>query len=263
MLQTIAHRGPDDEGAYIKGHVGLGCTRLRIIDLLGGRQPICNEDGTVQIVFNGEIYNYKSLRQELENKGHHFRTNTDTEVIVHLYEDLDIHCVNELNGMFAFAIWDEKEQKLVLARDRLGQKPLYYSQEGEDFLFASEIKAILAISNLQREIDYESLHHYLSLRFIPSPRTMFCHLQKLPPAHILVFQAGKLTIHRYWNLTFLHKKYDASEEGLLIDIQDRITHSVQSHLVSDVPVGAYLSGGLDSSFIVAVMASMLGQRFKT
>jgi asparagine synthase (glutamine-hydrolysing) len=163
MLQTIAHRGPDDEGVYINGHIGIGNRRLAIIDVTGGNQPICNEDETIRIVHNGEIYNYKILKRELEEKGHIFRTNTDTEVIVHLYEELGERCVDRLSGMFAFAVWDEREQKLFLARDRIGQKPLFYCQDNGDFLFASESKAILAVSKQEREIDYESIHHYLSL----------------------------------------------------------------------------------------------------
>jgi asparagine synthase (glutamine-hydrolysing) len=262
MLRTIIHRGPDDEGTYVRGSIGLGVRRLSIIDLPGGHQPICNEEGTVWIVFNGEIYNYKSLRRQLEGKGHHFRTQSDTEVIVHLYEEFGEHCVEELKGMFAFAIWDEDHRKLVLARDRLGQKPLFYSHEGEDFLFASEIKAVLAISGKPPEVDFESLYHYLSLRFVPPPRTMLRHIKKLPPAHVLVYQHGSITLSRYWDLSF-HQKLDLSEDEIRAGLQEKLAQTVESHLVSDVPVGAYLSGGLDSSMIVAVMARDLGQSFKT
>lgn len=262
MLEMIVHRGPDDEGVYINGSTGLGNRRLSIIDLPGGHQPICNEDGTIWIVFNGEIYNYKSLRRELEQKGHHFRSNSDTEVIVHLYEDLGERCVEKLNGMFAFAIWDESQGKLVLARDRLGQKPLFYAQEGEDFIFASEVKAILAVSRQPRAIDYESMYHYLSLRFVPPPRTMLMHINKLPPAHALVYQDGSTTLFRYWDLYF-DRKLDQSEEEIKAGLNERLTQAIETHLVSDVPVGAYLSGGLDSSMIVAVMAKDLGRTFKT
>lgn len=262
MLQTIMHRGPDDEGIYTKGRIGLGNRRLSIIDLPGGHQPISNEEGTIWILFNGEIYNYKSLRREMEAKGHNFKTNSDTEVIVHLYEEFGERCVEQLNGMFAFAIWDEIEDKLVLARDHIGQKPLYYTQEGDDFLFASEIKAILVASKQPREIDFESLYHYLSLRFIPPPGTMLRHIKKLPPAHVLVYQHGSITLSRYWDLSF-HQKLELSEDEIKEGLQEKLTQTIKSHLVSDVPIGAYLSGGLDSSMIVAVMAKDLGQNFKT
>lgn len=161
MLRAIAHRGPDDAGVHVSGHIGIGNCRLSIIDLPGGRQPICNEDETVWIVYNGEIYNYRRLRRDLEGRGHIFRTESDTEVIVHLYEEFGEKCVDRLSGMFAFAIWDETEQKLVLARDRIGQKPLFYAEDGEDFLFASEVKAILTNMKREREIDYEALHQHV------------------------------------------------------------------------------------------------------
>jgi asparagine synthase (glutamine-hydrolysing) len=262
MLRAIAHRGPDDEGVYVNGQIGIGNCRLSIIDLPGGHQPLCNEDETVWIVYNGEIYNYRQLRRDLEAKGHTFRTHSDTEVIVHLYEELGEHCVDRLSGMFAFAIWDETAQKLVLARDRIGQKPLFYAQDGEDFLFASELKAILAAMERSREIDYESVHHYLSLRFIPAPGTMLRHVNKLPAAHILVYQAGRITISRYWDLSF-RQKLDLPETELLERLREKLTQTVASHLVSDVPVGAFLSGGMDSSMIVAIMARDLGASFQT
>jgi asparagine synthase (glutamine-hydrolysing) len=262
MLQMVAHRGPDDEGVYVNGHIGLGNRRLSIIDLPGGRQPICNEDGTIWIVYNGEIYNYKQLRQKLEGQGHVFRTHSDTEVIIHLYEELGERCVDKLSGMFAFAIWDENQHKLLLARDRLGQKPLFYAQEGQDLLFASEVKGVLATLKSPREIDYESLHHYLSLRFIPSPRTMLRQVKKLPPAHVLVYQRGKISIRRYWDLSF-REKLDLPEAELLAGLREKLTQAVDSHLVSDVPVGAFLSGGMDSSVIVALMAGSLTAPFNT
>jgi asparagine synthase (glutamine-hydrolysing) len=262
MLRAIAHRGPDDEGVYVKGHIGIGNCRLSIIDLAGGHQPLCNEDETVWIVHNGEIYNYQQLRRDLEEKGHIFRTNSDTEVIVHLYEELGEHCVSKLSGMFAFAVWDETRQKLLLARDRIGQKPLFYAQDGADFLFASEVKAILTDMKREREIDYEAVHHYLSLRFIPPPRTMLRHIRKLPPAHILVCQAGEITISRYWALSF-RQKLNLPEPELLERLREKLTQTVASHLISDVPVGAFLSGGMDSSMIVAIMAGDFGSSFKT
>jgi asparagine synthase (glutamine-hydrolysing) len=262
MLTAIAHRGPDDEGTYIDGPVALGNRRLSIIDLPGGRQPISNEDGTVRITFNGEIYNYRQLRAQLEREGHHFRSHSDTEVIVHLYEQLGEACVPALRGMFAFALWDAKKATLLLARDHLGQKPLYYAQQAGRLIFASEIKAILAAGGLQREMDLEALHHYLSLRFIPAPRTMLRGVQKLPAGHLAVFQHGDLTIRRYWDLSF-QNKLGLDESAWVDALRERLIDTVDAHLLSDVPVGAYLSGGLDSSMVAAIMARDLGQTFKT
>jgi asparagine synthase (glutamine-hydrolysing) len=262
MLDTIVHRGPDDSGCYVRGRIGLGNRRLSIIDLQSGKQPISNEDGTVWIVYNGEMYNYPQLRRELESKGHTFRTNSDTEAIVHLYEDMGERCVERLSGMFAFALWDEKQQKLLLARDRIGQKPLFYSQDGGDFLFGSEIKAILALQPRTPEMDPLAMHDYLSLRFISPPRTIFRHIQKLPPAHTLVYQNGEITLRRYWQLSF-REKLTLSEPEILEALRDMLKHTVDSHMLSDVPVGAFLSGGLDSSMVVAVLARDLGLKPQT
>ena len=262
MLGTIAHRGPDDEGTFVCGAIGLGNRRLSIIDLQSGKQPISNEDGTIWIVYNGEMYNYPSLRRELEARGHAFRTNSDTEAIVHLYEELGERCVEKLSGMFAFAIWDEKQQKLLLARDRIGQKPLFYSQVGGDLLFGSEIKAILALHPRGPELDPLSMHDYLSLRFIAPPRTIFKHIQKLPPAHTLVFDHGEITLRRYWQLSF-REKLTLSETEILEALGEQLKRTVDSHMLSDVPVGAFLSGGLDSSMVVAVLGRDLGLRPQT
>ena len=262
MNDVIVHRGPDDDGYYVDRMAGLGMRRLSIIDLNTGDQPISNEDRSVWIVFNGEIYNFKRLRKELEEKGHVFSTNTDTEVIVHLYEELGEGCVEKLSGMFAFAIWDTRSQKLFLARDRLGQKPLFYTQQGAAFLFASEIKAILASGDVARQIDFESVNHYLSLRFIPSPQTMIQGIKKLPPAHTLTYQDGKVAISRYWTLSFLQKS-NLSEDDLIEGLKVKLEEAVESHMVSDVPVGAFLSGGLDSSTVVAMMAKVSSEPFKT
>jgi asparagine synthase (glutamine-hydrolysing) len=262
MLATIAHRGPDDEGTFVRGAIGLGNRRLSIIDLQSGRQPISNEDGTVWIVYNGEIYNYPSLRRELESKGHTFRTRSDTEAIVHLYEEMGERCVEKLSGMFAFAIWDEKQQKLLLARDRIGQKPLFYSQEGTDLFFGSEIKAILALQPREPGLDPLAMHDYLSLRFISPPRTIFKQIKKLPPAHTLVFQNGQITLRQYWQLSF-REKLTLSEADILEALQEQLKRTVDSHMLSDVPVGAFLSGGLDSSMIVAVLARDLGLKPQT
>ena len=262
MLDTIVHRGPDDSGCYVNANVGLGSSRLSIIDLETGKQPISNEDDTLWVVCNGEIYNYQTLRVQLEAKGHSFHTNSDTEVIVHLYEELGEHCVERLRGMFAFALWDERQQKLLLARDRIGQKPLFYSYDGVDFLFGSEVKAILALHHREPELDLLAMHDYLSLRFVPAPRTIFKHVQKLPPAHTLVFQNGQIRLRCYWRLSF-RDKLALSESEILEALREQIQRTVESHLISDVPVGAFLSGGLDSSMIVAVLARDLGLKPQT
>jgi asparagine synthase (glutamine-hydrolysing) len=262
MLDTIVHRGPDDSGCYVNVNIGLGSRRLSIIDLETGNQPISNEDGTLWVVYNGEIYNYQALRMQLEANGHSFQTNSDTEVIVHLYEEVGEHCVEQLGGMFAFALWDERQQKLLLARDRIGQKPLFYSQDGADFLFGSEIKAILALHHQRPEMDPLAMHDYLSLRFIPPPSTIFKHIQKLPPAHTLVFQNGQIRLRRYWNLSF-GEKLTISETEILAALREQLKRTVESHLISDVPVGAFLSGGLDSSLIVAILAGDLSRKPET
>ena len=262
MLDTIVHRGPDDSGCYVNANIGLGSRRLSIIDLETGNQPISNEDGTVWIVYNGEMYNYKSLRTQLESKGHLFRTGSDTEVIVHLYEEVGERCVEQLSGMFAFALWDERQQKLLLARDRIGQKPMFYSRDGADLLFGSEMKAILALHHQERELDPLAMHDYLSLRFIPSPLTIFKHIQKLPPAHTLVFQNGQIRLRRYWHLSF-REKLTMSEPEIHEALREKLKHTVASHLMSDVPVGALLSGGLDSSLIVAILAGDLARKTNT
>lgn len=262
MAEIIKHRGPDDEGYYTKKPIGLGHRRLSIIDLNTGKQPISNEDGTVWIVFNGEIYNFVKLKKELVGKGHKFKTHTDTEVIVHLYEEMGERCVEELGGMFAFAIWDERNQKLFLARDRIGQKPLFYFQNGETFLFGSEVKSILAANGVSREIDFEAIHHYLSLRFIPPPLTMFKKIKKLPAGHYLVFKNGKSEVHRYWDVSFL-EKLKLREEKFLENLGERLFETIESHLISDVPVGAFLSGGLDTSTVVALMGQIMDESFKT
>ena len=262
MLGTIVHRGPDDSGCYVNANIGLGSRRLSIIDLETGNQPIGNEDRTIWVVYNGEIYNYQTLRLQLESKGHLFHTNSDTEVIIHLYEEVGEQCVEQLSGMFAFALWDERQQKLLLARDRLGQKPLFYARDGSDFLFGSEIKAILALHHKKPELDPLAMHDYLSLRFIPPPHTIFKHIQKLPPAHTLVFQNGHIRLRRYWHLSF-REKLALSESEILEALREWLKRTVESHLISDVPVGAFLSGGLDSSLIVAILNGDLGKKTKT
>ncbi|HEV2852871.1 MAG TPA: asparagine synthase (glutamine-hydrolyzing) [Thermoanaerobaculia bacterium] len=279
MNDALVHRGPDDQGAVLLGEAGLAMRRLSIIDLTRGHQPISNEDGGVWIVFNGEIYNHCELRRELAARGHFFKTESDTEVILHLYEDRGERVVDELRGMFTFAIWDLRRRKLLLARDRFGQKPLFYRFDGRRLLFASEIKAILAAGgpDAQRpELDLRSLDEYLTLRFIPSPRTLFQGIRKLPPAHLLVLDASgieeprhgflvpapTIDVRRYWRLRY-HPKRGDREAELVDEARERIREAVESHLISDVPVGAYLSGGMDSSLVVAMMSELRQQPVKT
>ncbi len=266
MNGAIVHRGPDDQGVAVLGEAGLAMRRLSIIDIARGHQPIANEDSTAWIVFNGEIYNHRELRRDLEARGHVFRTDSDTEVILHLYEDKGERVVDDLRGMFAFAIWDARRRKLLLARDRFGQKPLFWRFDGRRFLFGSEIKSILAASSERPGMDLQSLDEYLTLRFISSPRTMFAGIQKLPPAHLLVLQAPEeenaapqIEVRRYWQLRYQAKQKirdeDAVEEG-----KERIREAIESHLISDVPVGAFLSGGMDSSLVVAIMSEIARER---
>jgi asparagine synthase (glutamine-hydrolysing) len=254
MLGALAHRGPDDEGVHTEPGLFLGQRRLSIIDLEGGHQPLANEDGSVWIVFNGEIYNYRELRDELLAKGHRFATRSDTEVIVHLYEELGEGCLERLRGMFAFAIWDAKHRRLFAARDHLGQKPFYYVERGGALHFASEIKALLALDPAWAELDPAALDQYLTLRVVAPPHSMFRPIRKLPPAHSLTFTPGAgVRVQRYWSLDYEPKH--AEPEARLVDrLEEAILESLRLHVVSDVPVGAYLSGGLDSSLLVAMLA---------
>ena len=261
MADTLSHRGPDDQGVYVDGGVGLGHRRLSIIDLDGGHQPMASGDGSLSIVFNGEIYNYRELRQSLKDR-HRFVTHSDTEVILHLYEDLQERCVRELRGMFAFAIWDKRNRSLFLARDHLGQKPLFYVHEGDTLAFASEIKALLARDRSLRRLDCQALHEYLTLRIITPPRTMFSRVRKLPPGHTLRFKDGRATVERYWDLRY-EPKLQGSGDDLTEELEARMLEAVRYHMVSDVPVGAFLSGGLDSSLVVGMMSRVSGQRVKT
>jgi asparagine synthase (glutamine-hydrolysing) len=264
MLTSIRHRGPDDEGMHTDVDVALGSRRLSIIDLAGGRQPIYNEDGSVVVVFNGEIYNYRELRSMLQRRGHTLATASDTEVIVHLYEDAGDECVRELRGMFAFALWDMRRKRLLLARDRLGIKPLYYADSGGRLVFGSEIKALLQHPAVEARPDLESLGHFLSLKYVPAPRTMFDRVQALPPGGLLVCDAAGPKVRPYWQLSFTaptngHQSEDAYAEQLTALLRE----SVERHLVSDVPFGAFLSGGIDSSTIVALMSEVLNAPVKT
>lgn len=257
MGRAIAHRGPDGEGKFESRNVGLIHRRLAIIDLNGGQQPIASEDGAITVVFNGEIYNYQELRQRLIDRGHVFRTNSDTEVLVHLYEEHGADLVQHLRGMFAFALWDEPRRRLLLARDHVGQKPLYIYRDDEKLLFGSEIKAILAHPDVDRTIDPAAIEDYLTFGVIPGERSIFRRIRRLPAAHTLLIEDGQVRpSRRYWQLSF-----DAEERGADEQWEDRIESaihdSVRSHLVADVPVGAFLSGGLDSSLIMASLADVV------
>ena len=262
MCNALAHRGPDDWGLYLGERIGLGSRRLSIIDLAGGHQPVCNEDETVWIVYNGEIYNVPELRQDLRKRGHVFRSNSDTEVIVHLYEDQGIECLQELNGMFAFAIWDERCQRLFLARDRLGKKPLVYALTNESITFASEIAAVLQNPAIQREVDPEALDLYLTLAYVPSPWTMLKTIRKLPAGHFLICERGDVAIRRYWDVHFATRQ-DYSETQAAYEVRTLLEDSVRRRLMSDVPLGAFLSGGIDSSTITAIIAQQSGTPVST
>jgi asparagine synthase (glutamine-hydrolysing) len=263
MCEAIVHRGPDDEGIFVKDGTGFGMRRLSIIDLAGGHQPVFNEDGTVWIVFNGEIYNFHELRTELLGRGHRFSTHSDTEVIVHLYEELGSDCVRRLRGMFAFALYDERRRKVLIARDRLGQKPLHYSFDGTRLLFASEIKAIHAVAPELREIDRAAIRQYLQFGYIPDPATAFVNISKLPPAHLLELEAGKLSVRRYWDVPEYGTHVPAAEEECLEELERRLAEAVKMRLIADVPLGAFLSGGSDSSTIVALMSRFSSKSVKT
>jgi len=262
MCDTIAHRGPDDYGVYSDRWVSLGHRRLSIIDLEHGRQPLSNEDGTVWIVFNGEIYNFLELRNELLAAGHRFRTSSDTEVIVHLYEQHGTDCVRHLRGMFAFAIWDQPKRRLFLARDHIGQKPLFFYHGNGVFAFASEIKALLSLNRVKVEMDPAAMNHLISLRYAPGTGTLFKGIHKLPAAHWMIFADGRVHTERYWQLDYI-KKLTGKEDDVVAELKDRLLQTVESHLISDVPVGAFLSGGMDSSTVTAMMATQSSSRVQT
>jgi len=263
MCQAIVHRGPDDEGIFVKGGTGLGMRRLSVIDLSGGHQPVFNEDRTIWIVFNGEIYNFQELRLELQNRGHHFYTNSDTEVIVHLYEDLGSDCVKKLRGMFAFALYDERRRRLLIARDRLGKKPLHYALANQRLLFASEIKAILAVAPELAQVNQEALLQYFYFGYIPDPLTAFTPIKKLPPGHLLEFENGEIRVRQYWDLPRYGTYSPANEEECLQELEQRLEEAVHIRLIADVPLGAMLSGGTDSSTVVALMARNSSAPVKT
>ena len=263
MLTSLAHRGPDDEGEYSGDGMLLGQRRLSIIDLGGGHQPICNEDQSLWIVFNGEIYNYQELKTDLLKRGHVFTTDTDTEVILHLYEERREKCLDLIRGMFAFAIWDEKKKELFAARDHLGQKPFYYAQCGNKFIFSSEIKSLLVYDPGLKTLNPQALDQYLSLRIIASPRSMFHLINKLPPANYLrINSLGQMSINPYWHLSY-EPKWNASDDDLVDELESHLLESLRLHMVSDVPVGAFMSGGLDSTLIVSMIMQKIAVSLKT
>jgi asparagine synthase (glutamine-hydrolysing) len=264
MCGKLVHRGPDDEGRYTRGHVGIGIRRLSVIDLAGGHQPIHNEDETVWAVLNGEIYNFGELREDLVKRGHHFYTHADSEVIVHLYEEMGRDFIRSLRGMFAIALYDERNDSLLLVRDRLGKKPLYYSLKNERLWFASEIKAILAgAPELQSEIDPAAILQFLTLQYIPDPNSAFKNISKLPPGYTLEYSRGKAKVSQYWDFPAYGTNQTLSEEECLEQLEERLTEAVLLRLISDVPLGALLSGGVDSSVVVALMARATDQPVKT
>jgi asparagine synthase (glutamine-hydrolysing) len=276
MTRSMSHRGPDEEGYYVNGtdfprkpaagnagalhlhshrghaNVGLGHRRLSIIDLASGQQPLSNEDGTVWIVFNGEIYNFQELKPQLEERGHTFRTRSDTETIIHAYEEWGEEAIRRFRGMFAFALWDEKRQLFYFGRDRVGKKPLYYYIDEKRLIFGSEIKSILVHPSIRRDLDFTALSDYLTLTYIPSPKTIFQHIRKLPPAHYAIFQNGKMTTRSYWDLSF-QPDYNLSDSQIEEGLWDALQEATRIRMISEVPLGAFLSGGVDSSAVVAAM----------
>ncbi|MCK4846050.1 MAG: asparagine synthase (glutamine-hydrolyzing), partial [Deltaproteobacteria bacterium] len=265
MAETLTHRGPDDEGVYIGGSVGLGHRRLSVIDLSkAAHQPMANEDETLWIVYNGEVYNFEELKEELLAKGHRFRSHSDTEVILHLYEEEGAKSVERLRGMFAFAIWDTKKKELFLARDRTGQKPLFYRIDDKDetFHFASEIKAILKDPTVKARPDLTAIDHYMTWQCVPAPYSAFEGIEKLPPAHYMTVKDGKATLTRYWKLNYT-PKLDMTESEIKSKLVYDMREAVKLRMISDVPLGAFLSGGVDSSAVVALMAEVSNQPIKT
>ena len=259
IARRLAHRGPDDQGVWSKGPVALGHRRLSIIDLEGGHQPLSNEDGTIWVVFNGEIYNFPELTEELIGKGHRFRTHCDTEVLVHLYEEEGPEFVNRLNGMFAVAIWDDVRRELILLRDRMGEKPLYWGVFDDKLIFASELKAILVHPSVDRELDVASLSRYLATSTVPAPYSIFRGIHKLPPAGRLVARRGKPLVDTYWSYPLNQPRLDIGLREAEVRFLELAREAVRRRLISDVPLGVFLSGGLDSSTIAALMCEVSGQ----
>lgn len=265
MCHTMVHRGPDDQGIYVDGAVALGMRRLSIIDLNTGHQPISNETKRIWIVLNGEIYNYRELSSWLKERGHRFTTSSDTEVIVHLYEELGTACVERLRGMFAFALWDKDQERLLIARDRLGVKPLYYYWDGEQLIFGSELKAVLAHPAIVRRLDPHALLYYLRYSYIPDPLSVFKDIAKLPPGCLLTLSGSTFNTQVYWNGTISSDldTFHSSEEEATTQLEKHLQEAVNLRLISDVPLGAFLSGGVDSSLVVALMAKEMGRSVST
>jgi len=262
MGKAVYHRGPDDEGKYLGSGVALGMRRLSIIDLSGGHQPIPNEDESIWVVCNGEIYNFQEIRARLESQGHRFRTKSDTEILVHLYEQEGLDFVKTLRGMFGIALWDSKRQRLVLARDPVGKKPLYLHRTADALLFASEVKSILECPDVPRQLNHSALPQYLALGYVSAPQTLFAGIEKLPPGHILVCESGSISIKQYWDPTFDRIEQRAEAEWIEL-VREKLLEAVRIRLVSDVPLGAFLSGGIDSSAVVAAMAQLSDRPVKT
>jgi asparagine synthase (glutamine-hydrolysing) len=262
MCDALYHRGPDDGGIMASGPLVMGMRRLSIIDLGGGRQPISNEDGTISVVCNGEIYNYRELTAGLRARGHVFRTDSDCEVIVHLYEEHGLEFARYLRGMFAFALWDARERRLVLGRDRLGIKPLHFATDGRRLVFGSEIKALVA-AGVGQDLDLQALHHYLTLSYVPAPHTIYAGINKLLPAHLLVVENGNLRIERFWHLEYPPQPDGVPVRDYVEALDELLVDAVRSHLVADVPIGVFLSGGLDSASILALMREQVSGTIKT
>ncbi len=264
MCAALEHRGPDSRGLHLDAGAGLGVQRLRIIDLETGDQPIYNEDRTIAVVLNGEIYNFRELRERLVARGHRFRTRSDTETIVHLYEEQGPGCVRSLHGMFAFALWDSRHRRLVIGRDRVGKKPLFYSyREGSGLSFASELAGLMRDPEIPRDLDYQAIDCFLAYQYIPSPLSVFRQVRKLPPASVLVYADGALSIERYWRLDHSRKRTIGDRHELNSEIRDAIRRATRRRMVADVPLGAFLSGGIDSSTVVASMAECSSRPVQT
>ncbi len=265
MAHTLEHRGPDEQGMYLKEEIGLGFRRLSMLDLATGQQPVSNEAGDIWLVFNGEIWNYRTLRAELMARGHVFRSQGDSEVIVHTYEEYGEAGLTRLHGMFALAIWDGRDRRLLLARDRVGKKPLYYTRVGGDLLFASEIKALFCDPRVVRRVDLQALADFLSVRYVPGPATLFADIYKVQPGHWLLYEEGRVREGCYWDFTFspLEMRQPCSTSTYLAGIREHIHRSVEERMLSDVPVGALLSGGVDSSIVVGLMSQVKTQPVRT
>jgi len=264
MLNPMLHRGPDASGIWLGGPCGLGHRRLSIIDLSeAGRQPMSNEDGNVWITFNGEIYNYRQLRERLLSRGHFFRSGSDTEVILHLYEEMGERCVEELYGMFAFAIWDVKRQRLFLARDRVGIKPLYYYNGGKQFSFASELKGIIGDLKIPRNLDHQSVRLFLGFHYLPGERTLLQDIRRLLPGHCMTIERGEIRVNQYWDLKFSRCRWDQPFDESVDELQSLLRSTVREHMIADVPVGVLLSGGVDSSAILGLATEASAKRVQS